>query len=83
MLAADFDLTEDDQGGSKYQEWAIGAEFDIWAVALRAGISNNSALSGAPTLTHLGLGLGFMDPGFAYAEKGDYYMAGFNLGLSF
>jgi hypothetical protein len=82
-IAADFDLTEDDQGGSKYQEWAVGAEFDLWAVALRVGLSNNSSLSGAPTLTHLGLGLGFMDLGFAYAEKGDYYMAGLNFGLGF
>lgn len=82
-VAADFDLTEDDEGGTKYQEWAIGAEFDVWAVALRAGVSNNSGLSGAPTLTHVGLGLGFIDFGFAYAEKGDYYLAGVNLGVGF
>jgi len=82
-IAADFDLTEDDEGGTKYQEWAIGAEFDIWAVALRAGMSNNSGLSDAPTLMHLGLGLGFIDFGVAYADKGDYYLAGANLSLGF
>ncbi|MDT8394852.1 MAG: conjugal transfer protein TraF [bacterium] len=81
-IAADFDVSENTlEGGSDYQEWAIGAEFDLWAIALRAGVSNNSGLSGAPTLTHIGLGLGFMDLGFAYAEKGDYYIAGLNLGF--
>lgn len=82
-IAADFDLTEDDEGDSKYQEWAIGAEFDIWVIALRAGMSNNSGISGAPTLMHLGLGLGFVDFGVAYADKGDYYLAGMNLSLGF
>ena len=82
-VAADYDLTEDDSGGTKYQDWAIGAEFDVWAIALRAGLSNNSGLSGAPTLIHLGLGLGFLDIGAAYADEGDYYMAGLNLQLGF
>jgi hypothetical protein len=82
-VAADYDLTEDDAGGTDYQDWAIGAEFDVWAIALRAGLSNNSGLSGAPTLIHLGAGFGFLDIGAAYAEKGDYYMAGVNLNLGF
>lgn len=82
-VAADYDLTEDDAGGTKYQDWALGAEFDAWAIALRAGLSNNSGLSGAPTLIHFGLGLGFLDLGAAYAEGGDYYMAGLNLELGF
>ncbi|MDF1536323.1 MAG: hypothetical protein P1S46_07460, partial [bacterium] len=80
-VAADLDVTENDESGTKYQEWALGAEFDIWAIALRAGMSNNSGISGAPTLLHFGLGIGFLDLGFAYAEKGDYYIAGANLGL--
>jgi hypothetical protein len=82
-IAADYDITEDDEGGSRYQEWAMGAEFDIWAIALRTGLSKNTGLSGAPTLLHFGLGLGFLDFGVAYAEKGDYYMAGFNMELGF
>jgi len=82
-VAADYDLTKDDSGGTDYQDWALGAEFDVWAIALRAGLSNNSGLSGAPTLIHLGVGLGFLDLGVAYADKGDYYMAGLNLGLGF
>jgi len=82
-VAADYDLTEDDAGGTDYQDWAIGAEFDVWAIALRAGLSSNSGLSGAPTLIHLGAGFGFLDIGAAYAEKGDYYMAGGNLSLGF
>jgi hypothetical protein len=82
-VAADYDVTEDDAGGTNYQDWAIGAEFDVWAIALRAGLSNNSGLSGAPTLIHLGAGFGFLDIGAAYAEKGDYYMAGVNLSLGF
>jgi len=82
-VAADYDITEDDSGGTKYQDWAIGAEFDVWAIALRAGMSKNSGLSGAPTLIHLGVGLGFVDIGAAYAEDGDYYIAGLNLGLGF
>jgi len=82
-VAADYDITADDAGGTKYQDWAIGAEFDVWAIALRAGMSNNSGLSGAPTLIHLGVGLGFLDIGAAYAEEGDYYMAGVNLSLGF
>ena len=82
-VAADYDVTKDDSGGTEYQDWAIGAEFDVWAIALRAGLSNNSGLSGAPTLIHLGVGLGFLDIGAAYAEDGDYYMAGINLGLGF
>jgi hypothetical protein len=82
-VAADYDITEDDSGGTKYQDWALGAELDVWAIALRAGLSNNSGLSGAPTLIHLGVGLGFLDIGGAYAEEGDYYMAGVNLNLGF
>jgi len=82
-VAADYDITKDDTGGTDYQDWALGAEFDVWAIALRAGLSNNSGLGGAPTLIHLGLGLGFLDLGVAYADKGDYYMAGLNLGLGF
>lgn len=82
-VAADYDITEDDAGGTKYQDWALGAEFDVWAIALRAGLSNNSGLSGAPTLIHLGVGLGFLDLGAAYADEGDYYMAGVNLSLGF
>ena len=82
-VAADLDITEDDTGGTAYQEWAIGGEFDVWAIALRAGLSKNSSLSGAPTLLHFGLGLGFLDIGVAYAEEGDYYMAGLNLKLGF
>jgi hypothetical protein len=82
-VAADYDITEDDAGGTKYQDWAVGAEFDAWAMALRAGMSNNAGLSGAPTLIHLGVGLGFLDIGAAYGEGGDYYMAGVNLSLGF
>jgi hypothetical protein len=82
-VAGDYDISEDDSGGTNYQEWALGAEFDVWAIALRAGLSNNSGLSGAPTLIHLGVGLGFLDLGAAYAEDGDYYMAGVNLSLGF
>lgn len=82
-VAADYDITEDDSGGTKYQDWAIGAEFDVWAIALRAGLSKNSSLNGTPTLLHFGLGLGFMDFGVAYAEEGDYYIAGLNLSLGF
>ncbi len=82
-VAADYDVTKDDSGGTEYRDWAIGAEFDVWAVALRAGLSKNSGLSGSPTLIHLGLGLGFLDLGAAYAEEGDYYMAGVNLVLGF
>jgi len=87
-IAADYDITEGaidtpGGGGTEYQEWAIGGEFDVWAIALRAGLSKNSSLSGAPTLLHFGLGLGFMDIGAAYAEDGDYYMAGLNLKLGF
>jgi len=82
-IAADYDITESDSIGTAYQDWAIGGEFDVWAIALRAGMSQNSALSGAPTLVHLGLGLGFIDLGVAYAEEGDYYIAGLNLGFGF
>lgn len=82
-VAADYDITEDDAGGTKYQDWAIGAEFDVWAIALRAGMSQNSGLGGAPALIHLGVGLGFLDIGAAYADDGDYYMAGVNLSLGF
>jgi hypothetical protein len=82
-ISADYDLTEIEEGGTAYQEWAMGAEFDIWAIALRTGLSKNAGLSGAPTLLHFGLGLGFLDFGVAYAEKGDYYMAGFNMELGF
>ena len=82
-IAADYDITKDDSGGTDYQDWAVGAEFDVWAIALRAGLSNNAGLSGAPTLIHLGVGLGFLDIGAAYAEDGDYYMAGVNLSLGF
>jgi len=82
-VAADYDITKDDSGGTEYQDWAIGAEFDVWAIALRAGMSNNAGLSGAPTLIHLGVGLGFLDIGAAYADDGDYYMAGVNLSLGF
>lgn len=82
-VAADYDITEDDTGGTDYQDWAIGAELDFWAITLRGGLSQNSGLSGAPTLIHLGVGLGFLDIGAAYAEDGDYYMAGVNLGLGF
>ncbi|MDF1525819.1 MAG: conjugal transfer protein TraF [bacterium] len=82
-VAADYDVTKDDTGGTDYQDWALGAEFDVWAIALRAGLSNNSGLSAAPTLIHLGVGLGFLDIGAAYAEDGDYYMAGVNLSLGF
>ena len=82
-IAGDYDISEDDVGGTEYQEWAVGGEFDVWAIALRAGISNNPGFSGSPTLLHFGLGLGFMDIGAAYAEEGDYYMAGVNLNLGF
>ncbi len=82
-VAADLDIGEDDSVGTKYQEWAVGGEFDVWAIALRAGLSKNSSLNGAPTLLHFGLGLGFLDFGVAYAEEGDYYMAGLNLKLGF
>jgi hypothetical protein len=82
-IAVDYDISEDDVGGAEYQEWAVGGELDVWAVALRAGMSQNSGLSDAPTLLHFGLGLGFMDIGAAYAEEGDYYMAGVNLSLEF
>jgi hypothetical protein len=83
-LAADYDLSDKTvDGATEYQEWAIGAEFDVWAIALRAGMSNNTSLGGSPTLLHLGAGLGFLDIGVAYAEEGDYYMAGVNLALGF
>lgn len=83
-VAADYDISDKSiDEAAEYQEWAIGAEFDVWAVALRAGISNNTSLSGSPTLIHLGVGLGFLDLGVAYAEDGEYYMAGLNLGLGF
>jgi hypothetical protein len=82
-LAADLDITEDDLSGTEYQEWAIGGEFDVWAIALRAGLSQNTGPSDSPTLLHFGLGLGFMDIGAAYAEEGDYYIAGLNLNLGF
>ena len=83
-IAADYDVGDNSlEGAADYQEWAIGAEFDIWAIALRAGLSNNTALDGAPTMVHLGLGLGFIDIGAAYAEDGDYYIAGVNLALGF
>ena len=79
-----FDISDKSvDNAAEYQEWAIGAEFDVWAVALRAGISNNTSLSGSPTMIHLGAGLGFLDLGVAYAEEGDYYMARVNLGLGF
>ena len=83
IIAADYDITEDDIIGTKYQDWALGGELDIWAIALRAGLSKNSGLDGAPTLLHLGLGLGFLDVGVAFAEEGDYYIAGLNLSLGF
>ena len=83
-FAADFDITEDATiGDSKYKEWAVGAEFDIWAVALRTGMSKNTGIGGAPTLIHFGLGLGFLDIGAAYANGSDYYIAGANLGFGF
>ena len=82
-IAADYDITEDDTGSTAYKEWAVGAEFDVWAIALRAGMSQNTGLSGAPTLLHFGLGLGFLDLGAAYADEGNYYMAGVNLSLGF
>jgi hypothetical protein len=87
-VAADYDISEVAidtvlGDGTPYQEWAIGAEFDIWAIALRTGLSKNAGLSGAPTLLHFGLGLGFLDFGVAYAEKGDYYIAGINMELGF
>jgi len=83
-LAADLDVNETSlENGADYREWSLGAEFDIWAVALRAGLSRNSSLSGAPTMIHLGLGLGFLDLGAAYAEEGNYYLAGVNLALGF
>jgi len=82
-VAADYDITEDDAMGAEYRDWALGAEVDMWAIALRGGVSKNTGLSGSPTLIHLGLGLGFLDLGAAYAEGGDYYMAGLNLALGF
>ncbi len=82
-LTADLDLTEDDLGGTPYKEWAVGGELDLWAIALRAGLSKNTGLDESPTLLHFGLGLGFLDFGVAYAEEGDYYMAGLNLSLGF
>jgi hypothetical protein len=83
-IAADYDISDQTTDvAAESQEWAIGAEFDVWAAALRAGMSNNTSLSGSPTLLHLGLGLGFLDLGVAYAEEGDYYMAGVNLALGF
>ena len=82
-IAADYDLSENDSIGTAYQDWAIGGEFDVWVIALRAGMSHNSGASDAPTLLHFGLGLGFMDLGVAYADEGDYYMAGLNLSLGF
>lgn len=83
-VAADMDISEDSlEEGADYKEWAVGAEFDIWALALRAGLSKNSSLEGAPTMIHAGVGLGPFDLGAAYAEEGDYYMAGANLALGF
>ena len=83
-VAADYDLGENSlEGGTDYKEWAIGGEVDLWAIALRGGLSQNMALSGSPTIIHLGAGLGFLDIGAAYAEGGDYYMAGANLTLGF
>ena len=83
-IAADYDVGENSvEDGTEYQEWAVGAEFDLWAIALRAGMSQNTGQSGAPTMLHLGVGLGFIDIGAAYAEEGDYYIAGANLSLGF
>jgi hypothetical protein len=81
-ISADYDLTEDTSvSGTKYREWAIGGEFDVWAIALRTGLSRNTGIDGTPTLIHFGLGFGFLDIGFAYGEEGDYYIAGLNLGF--
>jgi len=83
-IAADYDIGETSvEGSTEYQEWAIGAEVDLCAIALRGGLSQNSGLSGSPTMLHLGVGLGFIDIGAAYAEEGDYYIAGVNLALGF
>jgi len=83
-IAADYDVGENSvDDGTEYQEWAVGAEFDLWAIALRGGLSQNTGQSGATTLLHLGVGLGFIDIGAAYAEEGDYYIAGANLTLGF
>ncbi|UCG39142.1 MAG: hypothetical protein JSV00_02595 [bacterium] len=83
-IAADLDISENSlEDATEYQEWALGAEFDVWAIALRAGLSNNSGLGGSPTLIHAGVGLGFLDIGAAFAQEGDYYMAGLNLNLGF
>jgi hypothetical protein len=82
-VAADYDVTEDDVFGTEYKDWALGAEVDMWTIALRGGVSKNLGLSGSPTLIHLGVGLGFLDIAAAYAEEGEYYMAGVNLALGF
>lgn len=87
-IVADMDLTEVESfSGTKYQEVAVGAEFKLPVLALRAGISQNSAESGDPTLLHAGVGLGFpvlkIDIGGMMGDSGDFYAAGANLTLEF
>lgn len=83
-FVADMDVNDSSiEGETEYREWALGAEFDLAFFALRAGMSKNTGLSGAPTLFHAGMGLGPLDIGAAMADGGDYYMAGLNLAIGF
>jgi hypothetical protein len=87
-IVADMDLTEVESfGGTKYQEFAVGAELKLPVVALRAGLSQNTAESDDPALFHAGLGLNFpvlkIDVGGMIGESGDFYAAGANLTFGF
>jgi hypothetical protein len=88
LTEADMDLTEVESfGGTKYQEFAVGAELKLPVVALRAGLSQNTAESDDPALFHAGLGLNFpvlkIDVGGMIGESGDFYAAGANLTFGF
>jgi len=83
-VVADLDVNDASlEGNTEYREWALGAEVDLAFLAIRAGMSKNTGLSGAPTLFHAGMGFGPLDIGAAMADGGDYYMAGLNLAVGF
>jgi hypothetical protein len=87
MVTADYDIiVPEDVNGDENKGWAIGAELDLPILELRLGMSDNG-MEGAPTLTHMGIGLGAelfkFDVGAAYADDGDYYAAGVNLSVKF
>lgn len=87
LVSADYDISvPEDAQGNENKSWAVGAELDLPILELRGGLSDNG-LDGAPTVTHLGVGLGGelfkLDIGAAYADGGDYYAAGVNLAMKF